>query len=1068
MLRLYQSNQLERLADRLGEVISEPLDDLFTPETIVVQHQGMGRWLSLQLADRLGICANINFPLPAGFIWQVLELLLPDVPPKTRFNPGAMRWAVFQLLNELKGEGAFAPVRAYFDKTGENEQFQLATQLANSLDQYLVYRPDWIRAWESGQSAVTGDEWQAALWRKLSEGREQEHWVGIQQQLYAREEQGQLDGAALPGRLCLFGISSLSPGFLSLLAMLARFTDVHLFLLNPCEAYWTDIVAEKERHRRELEVDGADLYLEVGHPLLASMGQQGRDFFALLQEFDPGSEDLFELPEGGGLLQQIQGDILQLIDPTLEAPRPFDPKDRSLMVHAAHSPMREVEILRDQLLAMLDADPELQPSEILVMTPDMDTYAPYVEAVFGDRQAGVYLNFSIADRSVIAQYPLVEAFMRLLEMPGSRYDANSLLALLEVAAVQRRFGLNDGDLPRITEWVREAGIRWGKDRGTRQALGLPETDQNSWRAGLERMLLGLALPDEQRLFAGVLPFDGIEGSSGLILGGLSAFVEAVFDLEGQLGGVQRPEQWAATLATMLDRFFLADDDEETQLQVIREGLLRLVEEARMAAFEQPVGLKLVRELLASQFESIGGRSPFLGGGITFCALTPMRSLPFKVVCMIGMNDGAFPRDRRPPGFDLMGGQLRIGDRSHRADDRYLFLETLISTRQCLYLSYVGQDIRDNSPIPPSVLVSELLDYIDRCYVAEEGMVSAQLLVRHPLQPFNPRYFTGDERLFSYSEIMCQAAATVSGEAGERQALLVDPLPEPEAEWRQVELGQLIAFFEHPARYLIQRRLGLLLAPGESILDTRDPFELDYFARGALLERLVERQLQGEESEALFQLELAAGALPHGAFGEHYFARLREQAQRFAETLAQWRPAEEGRRLDLDFQHGGLRLMGMLSGITPQGLFGFSVEKLPDSRFLGLWVRHLALNLCAPDDVTAQTRWLDGQGGLIFTPVADAGACMEDLLALYWQGLQQPLHLFPKASRRYAERLHNGKPPAACLAAANERWRGEFNAFPEYADRYYQLAFPTGEVLDSSFQQLAERVYEPIFAHMEVI
>ncbi|MEW7978819.1 MAG: exodeoxyribonuclease V subunit gamma [Candidatus Sedimenticola endophacoides] len=1066
MLRLYQSNRLERLSERLAEVFSDPLDDPLATESVVVQHPGMGRWLALRLADRQGICANVEFVQPAAFIWCLLESLLPDVPQQTRYHPGVLTWSVFRHLGELRQDPAFEAVATYFQGTGEREQFQLATRIAGCLDQYLVYRPDWISHWEAGRPALLGDAWQSELWRRLSAGARAQHWVAIQRRLHRMAQRGEITPADLPRRVALFGIASLSPGFLSLVALLGRFTEVHLFLLNPCQAHWSEIVSEREAGRLALEGEPEELYLEVGHPLLASMGQQGRDFFSLLQEFDPGSEELFESPEGESMLGRIQRDILELNDPSQAPAALFDPADRSIQVHAAHSPMREVEVLRDQLLGLLDEDPGLRPRDILVMTPDMDTYAPFMEAVFNEREGALRLPFTLADRSLIGQSPLVDAFMRLLQLPGGRYAADEVLALLEVAAVQRRFGIGDGDLPLIAEWVEQAGIRWGRDASTRRALGLPETDQNSWRAGLDRLLLGLALP-EQRLFRGVAPFTEVEGSQGLLVGGLCGFAGALFSLETLLGGRHPPPRWAQRLSAMLDRFFLPTPEEEPQLQGIRDTLGRIAGQAACAGFEQPVELALIRELLSGQFLTAPAHTPFLGGGITFCALTPMRSLPFRVICMIGLDDGAFPRDRRPPGFDLMADHRRAGDRSHRADDRYLFLESLISARRHLYLSYVGQDIRDNTHLPPSTLVSELLDLIDRTHSTGDGSpVSDQLLVRHPLQPFSRRYFTGDPRLFSYAHGMYRAASAVTTGTPPRRRLVDGVLPEPEARWRQLELGQLVRFFEHPVRYFIQQRLGVRLGMGERLLDTRDPFELDYLEQRALQERLVRAYLGGEGTDELLALERAAGVLPHGVVGERCFHHLAQSARELAARLAPladlWTCS-----LDLDFEACGMRLRGRLDNVSREGVWGYSVKPLPEGRLLGLWVRHLALNLCAPPDLPPETRWFHAEGELRFLPVVDAGKRLEALLDLYWQGLMQPLPLFPKASLRYAEALRRGKAREQCLKGAWERWGSERNPHPESSDRYHQLAFPDGDALDPLFEAVADGVYGGMLEHLEI-
>jgi exodeoxyribonuclease V gamma subunit len=556
MLKLYQSNRMEYLADLLIEITRPPPADPFIAETVVVQHPGMGRWLSLQIAERTGVCANFQFPLPAGFIWELFGRLIPGLPKQDLYAPSVMQWSLFSLLQKTGDEQLFEPVNHYLKRAGEHGAFELAARLAICFDQYLVYRPDWIRAWESGRSVVGNDGWQAELWRRLRRTLNTDHWVDLQLRLERELDRNDALKGLLPERISLFGIPALSGGYLALLQRLSGWMDVHLFLLNPCEQHWSGIIDPAERSGRELAGDSGALYLETGNPLLASLGRQGRDFLAALLELNPATIDLFEEAGCATLLEQLQTDILTLRDGTRSARRMVEDNDGSIRIHSCHGPMREVEVLRDQLLDLFERHPGLQPDQVLVMTPDMDLYAPYIETVFGGVAGSVHIPFSVADRDGTSECPLTAAFLRLLEIPGGRYESSELLSLLEVPAIRRRFSIGDGDLARIHRWVGQSGIRWGQDAASRRDRGLPETDQNSWRAGLDRMLLGFALPgEEERLFKGVLPYDQIEGVESSVLSGLSSFVNSIFELQRQLAGHHRLDLWGVRLFSLIARFF---------------------------------------------------------------------------------------------------------------------------------------------------------------------------------------------------------------------------------------------------------------------------------------------------------------------------------------------------------------------------------------------------------------------------------------------------------------------------------------------------------------------------------
>jgi exodeoxyribonuclease V gamma subunit len=1054
MLRLYQSNRLELLSQRLALLLSDPVASPLQPETLVVQHPGMARWLSLEIARQAGICANNRFLLPGVFVWELLRAFLPDMPVSNRFEPARLTWRLYQLLGNLGEEPVFAPLRHYLRSGDETKRYQLAERLAGVFDRYLVYRPDWILRWESGQAAEPGDEWQAELWRRLSHAGEL-HWVGLQQQLQAN--QGALPDD-LPPRLFLFGVPTLSPGYLAIMQWLSERIDVHLFLLNPCEAHWAEIVDETELARRELVADGSELYLDVGNPLLASLGRQGRDFFAAINELDPGSEEWFTDPGEASLLTRLQSQMLRL-----EMPQPLLQADPSILFHICHSPMREVEVLYDQLLGLFETLPDLQASEILVMTPDIDGYAPLIEAVFSQSGDRPPIPFSLSDLGGLAENRLLTAFLTLLDMPQSRFGVNQILELLEVPEIAARFGLDETALVAVTDWIAAANIRWGEDGESKRRLGLPPESRNTWRAGLERLLVGYAMPPaEQRLWQDVAPLDAVEGSAAPWLGGLLSFCESLFGLERQLTEPRQVSDWCDLLQELAGRFFVEDLSPEQPLQQIRDAIGELREEAGSAGFSGEIPLALLRQRLAESFSrpSIHG---FLGGGVNFCALAPMRSLPFRVICLIGMNEGAFPREPPMPGFDLMSRRFRFGDRSRRADDRYLFLELLISARERLYISHVGRDIRNNSSLPPSVLVDELRDYL-ALQIGEEGL--AGITHQHPLQPFSAAYFGTEPGLFSYSPALRECARLAGRGREAARPLIAGPLPEPDEAPDSIDLDRLLSFYTNPAAAFAQRRLGLRLEAGEALLEERESFVIEGFEGIDIEATLVNSLLDGVPAEEVRRRFEAQGCLPHGNPGRLTFQRLHRSAQAVVQRIETMRLGGELLPLSLEIELGGMLLSGRLRGLRPQGLFAFSTGKFHPFRKLELWIGHLLLNLLQPPGIDPVSSWLEQDGAGRFTPVAEPALQLERLLTLYRQGLREPLHFYPGTSWAYMEKLDQGADPLAAQTAAEKKWFGNERHPGDCIKPYNRLLMSAQRMLDERFAETAVSVLQPLFEHME--
>jgi exodeoxyribonuclease V, gamma subunit len=1075
MLISYHSNRIEKLADQLAEVVREPLSLPLSPEIVVVQSIGMARWLSLRLADRLGICANVRFPFPARFIWEAFRAVLPDLPETSPYAPAVMTWRLIKLLDEAQRKEAFALVRAYLREGDDVRRYELAHRIAGTFDQYLVYRPDWIQVWEAGQE----DHWQAELWRRLAAISDGPHWIRVSESFLAALDADPALHAHLPARVALFGISALSPAYLNLIGRLAQFIDVHLFVLNPCRHYWGDIESARGIARRAGEQDPDALHFETSNPLLASLGKQGRDFIDMIQEYQGQEAEYFEEPDGKGLqhavllhavlLHAVQADILDLRNRAEEpgSRTPVHPDDRSLQVHVCHSPMREVEVLHDQLLDLFERNPGLAPSDIVVMTPDIDAYAPYIEAVFATAPEARRIPFGIADRSFLLENPLVDAFFSLLNLPGSRFDVKRVLALLDTAALRRRFGLVDADLERAHRWVQESGIRWGIDSGSRSELNLPATAEHTWRTGLNRLLLGYALPGEA-LFKGVLPYDGVEGKEARVMGALQAFAEAVFALNAQLNGKHSPATWALMLQALLKRFFEPVDAEVFELQTICQALESMAEAAQQAGFDEPVSLPVVASCVRRHLESSGSAKGFLGKGITFCAMVPMRSIPFEVVCLIGMNDGSFSRARHPLSFDLMEGNFRRGDRARRNDYRYLFLEALLVARRCLYLSYVGNSIRDNSVIPPSVLVNELLEYVCQGFYPqgnERGDILDQVVTRHPLQAFSYRYFTGDSGLFSYSHEFAEASRAAAQVSSNPEPFIVDRLPEPEDDWRTVDLEQLIRFLICPIRYLLRQRLGIHLEAHVGLLETREPFVLDGATECCLREQLLSRRLRGEQLADALPLIRAGGALPHGQVGEFLYRRELDTVNAFAQKVEGLMASGKQGPLEVDLRLGSMRLTGLLTGVVPEGLLAYRLARSQAPDWLALWVRHLVLNHLAPPGVKRMSRCLGEDREIVLGPVQNSESHLEGLLEHYWKGLTRPLHFFARSALEYIKTLNSDKATTQPLAAARRIWEGSDQHWGESQDPYHQLTFRTSDPLDAEFEALAVAIFQPVFDHL---
>ena len=1149
MFQIYHSNQLDLLKDLLVALMRQnPLENPFDNETILVQSPGMAQWLQLQIAQSTGIASNINFPLPASFIWSQFKAVLDEVPQSSPFNKTSMTWLIMKLLPTLIKLDDFAPLLHYLeDDLLLRKHFQLSQKIADIFDQYLVYRPEWIDAWEksseqeistwsedNGQSIplwIGEQRWQPILWKKLSAAIENQ--FSDAGKVYHRAElykdflsklAGEKSLKHLPKRIFVFGISALPESYLQALLGLAKHCDVHFLLSNPCSYYWADIADPKLLAKRFAAsrpklsvVDGAllpledsswqkdeahrlwamsgDIESEVGNPLLASMGKMGRDFLYQLYSLNQQEVDAFVEIERDNLLHHLQADILALQDSssplslTACERTVIDADDHSLTIHLAHSVMREVEILHDNLLTMFANDASLTPKDIIVMMPNIDLYAPYVQAVFSSADSELKIPFTVSDLSAQQENPILVSFLQLLNLNQSRYTREDILALLEVPAILQHFKLTQNDFVLLQKWINESGIRWGLHEQSALQWDLPELSQNSWIFGLKRMLLGYAMGD--CMFAGISPYDEVQGSQGLILGRFIDFIDSLIELEETLQQPHDVTQWQAFIYLLIDTFYLEDETNSELFSFIREQLDSLVEVTAQVSFDAPLSLPVLLEYLQGNLNNLANSQRFLAGQVNFCTLMPMRSIPFKVVCLLGMNDGEYPRTVVPMGFDLMAGHRKRGDRSRRDEDRYLFLEALLSAQDKLYISYIGANISDNSERMASVLLSELLNYCAQSFVLQENLNDNSLLAEkslmdflhfhYPMQSFSEQYYKGS--LSTYKQQWWQAlqnrevhsgvGSSVENkvEAENRVITLDSPLVE-------VQLSSLKQFLKDPCKTFFNQRLDVYFDVDQNEQDPDEPFSLDSLQQYFLKNQQFEYALEGKSLTSLFTEIKAAGELPLGEFAPLIFDKDLQSMLDLA-SLVQAYYVGEIETVNIDISFTDKHLSGELSDHCENGLVRIKTGGIKGKDILALWVDHLCY--CIAHGTHLNSTLFGQANGIYFEEVPSDFAYrkLTELIELYEQGLQTPLPFFIQSAFGWCAEVNSEQNDCFVLADLDPKARAAgqkvaleiFNnsrGFAEGSDPYISRVVDNLEDIWPQFEEIAFKIFKPILTNISTI
>ena len=936
--------------------------------------------------------------------------------------------------------------------------------------------------------------------------------------------------------MSVFGLTRLPAGHLQILRALAAGRELHLFLLHPSPALWAKLAdhAEAARVGRVVRRAQDPTIALPENRLLASWGRDSREM-QLVLSLPAGAPDAtvgdhhHQSPAApdtllGRIQQHVREDRAAPGAPLPDAPdlRPsLAADDRSIEVHSCHGRARQVEVIRDAVLHALADDPTLEPRDLIVMCPDVETFAPLIQATFGagdtspagDRDgpavgATIDLRVRLADRSLRQTNPVLGVVSQLLELAEQRLTASQLLDLADRGPVRRRFRLDDDDVTRLAAWVSQAGIRWGLDAPHRAPYKLQTLDNGTWRAGLDRLLLGVTMTEDgQRLFADVLPLDDVDSRSIELAGRFAELVARVGQAVTSLSEPRSLPDWAQALAEAADALTATDARDRWQRAELQRVLDDLVSELGETAPPELAPAE-VRAFLARRLEGRPTRANFRTGHLTVCTLQPMRSVPHRVVCLLGLDDGTFPRKAPRDGDDLMVGDPHLGERDPRSEDRQLLLDALLAATERLIVTYSGNDERTNATRPAAVPVGELLDAVDATVRFQEGPARERVVVRHPLQPFDRRNFVADgisgAHQWSFDTAALDGARALAGPRTDSRPFLAAPLPPRPGP--MVELADLVRFVEHPVRAFMRQRLGISLFSAEDEIADELSVELDGLQRWRVGQRLLAARLGGVDERTAILAEIARGTLPPGVLGKPVIDVVSPIVAGIVDSARTLAPANgvggDGVRADpIDVRvtlDGGRLLGGTVTGVSGDLLLATTYSRVAAKHRIAAWVRLIALTASAPDRPFAAATVGRGQGrddvrtARIEPLGEDAGARasaarseLAVLMDLYDRGMREPLPIFCDTSAAYAQAARQGQDP---FAAAVKQWETEYNFDREDREAEHQMAFggvlTLREVLDiapaedevgggwteseeSRFGRLARRLWEGLLAREQV-
>lgn len=1031
MLYLYQSSGLKLLAVNFLEATQKSGSNVLQPDFVVLQNSQMKRWLQKFIAREKGIAANIQAHLPGQFIWDLYHQMDSTLPATLPCEREPMQFSIFEILQSGEHAKQLQPLYDYMQAGGKDSEperaWNLSGRIADLFDRYQIYRPEMILKWQNnGLHTHSKDEkWQSTLWQLLQKkwddllgDSKHKNRVELYNAFIKSVKAGTFSKHQLPDKISIFAVPALAPVFMETFIQLSRVIDVAFY---------------------RLDVGQIDNLPE-------SWAKKGEEFVALFDKYVKEHNIDYKATDA-----IVSNDGISR---------------SSIQVHSCHSAMREVEVLYDQLLAMFDKDPELDPADVLISTPDIETYTPLIHAVFGSPEDGQpAIPYHVLGLNG-TQGAYAQSFIKLLGILHTRFKVTEVLDLLFQEPVREAFGISEDDVGRLERWIDENNIRWGIDASFKAASGLPATNHFTWQTGMNRMMLGTVMePSETQLLNEVFPYAEMATSEDAILSGkLALFLQELFSLRQIVEKSGTITPWTNILKKAARTFLSNNFERRDELIALMQSIEKLSTLQQITGFDRKVPFKIMTMWLQNELEENGRRGGG-GYGVTFSSMVETRGIPFKMMGMIGMNVDAFPRRGASSDFDLMKVTTKVGDPDRLKEDRYLFLEMLASARPYCYFSYIGQSNRVEAEFPPSVLISELLDGLK----GQHSINSEAGIQKHPLQNFSRSYFKSD-KIFTYSKGREIVARELANGNPEKKSWLGSSVLRPEDRSGTLFIDDLVAYYQNTAKYLLNNELGLIIKDEIIIDDDRELFGLHGLGKYGVKQELIRIYLQNHSFEGLETKLNAIDFLPEGWPGERAFEQRAEDAKVFGDKIFEVNGGRSAEDIDINFDMADVKLAGKISGYYPPFFLDYRFGRRRAKDLIAWWVKHVILSASGQtsSDMTGiLLTWNKGKlGEDNLSPLENPEEILADLIQGYCHGLHKVGYFFPESSFAYAKSLFKNGDADKALGAANNEWSKEVNKknIGEGADLFVKwVCGDENPIEHPAFKETAKRFWEPFFS-----
>lgn len=1039
MIKVCSSHTIYKLADKLADNLSKRIgDDPFSVQQVIVQNQDTARWLKLFLADKNDVCAQIEFILPAKWQYDMIRKVYPDLPRLLPSDIGPMTWSIYELLLHPETSNKTGTVSEWLSRQKHQQKelsvFRFARQVASVFDQYLVYRPEMMLAWQNGESE-TGEEWQSDLWRLLNNQwkKLENNKLNLNKAELIYDICDAIESGKYPVKepLYLFNTGLLSSSVSNIVKALSAQSEIHIFSTNCTGSdtvlnILTDTLGEEQRKLNKL---------------FESMGAQ--------TDFTPAEPDY-----GQTNLAKVKNAILS--NDRIEA---LDPGDGSIRIHSCYHPVRELETLHQSLLGLFEGDPELKAEDVLIVTPDLSIYKPFIHGVFESGEEGLpQIPWYVADQKYYQSRDIYKTAETLLGLVDSRFETDAVMGFLSLESIRDRFGFSDYDLSLIQRWFSDNQVYWGLNSEHRVETGEPAEDIHTIDSALKRGWLGLmggVNPGD--LFNGELLYTGINsGEQQEVWASLSEILRKMDHLRKEVNHHKTISEWIEWLNESLKGLIPEESARgESWEKFIKTGN-QISEEMLVTGTKATIPFTLFRNLFLMESESGKSGAAFFNRGVIFSSMVPVRSLPFKVIALLGLNDDLFPRKPVHPDFDLMTLHPLPGERNRRDEDKNLFLESIMAAEKVHYCSFIGRNARSDEEIPPSSILSGWISVLaDASGTKEEEWVSNESLYIYSS--------ASEQQIAHYSKTDGEVSARIG--KGESTGYAEAALVKPNSDKMMIDPVDIERFYNNPFKAFLTSGFGAKFGWDS---DERNEFNNNNLETHILFQQVFGWLIEGKDEEHIAQLLLNSGSMPAGWPGIYQCDSLIESAKNAIEYITDKGFEPSYNNIDINSSLYDMVIRGTIKNYSKNSFLDISESNPSGKTLFNSWIRHLMLSL--NDNNHTETNVIAGikkePKHYRFKSVENVKEILSDLLVGYKAGLETPLPFFPKTAYEYVSGLPDED---KAISDAGKNWRNDFSKFGEGEDVYIKTILGTKPELNiEEWKPIFIRFMQPLINHLEMI